>query len=52
MKPFVNWDMVQQEHSRRKARLHAIADESVNLQNRIIRSRERLKRTGNTRRAN
>ena len=36
-------DMVQQEHSRRKARLHAIADESVNLQNRIIRSRERLK---------
>lgn len=36
-------DMVQQEQSRRKARLHAIADESVNLQNRIIRSRERLK---------
>ncbi len=36
-------DMIQQEQSRRKARLHAIADESVNLQNRIIRSRERLK---------
>ena len=36
-------DMVQQEQSRRQARLHAIADESVNLQNRIIRSRERLK---------
>lgn len=36
-------DMVQQEQSRRKARLHAIADESVNLKNRIIRSQERLK---------
>lgn len=36
-------DMVQQEQGRRKARLHAIADESVNLQNRIIRSQERLK---------
>ena len=36
-------DMIQQEQSRRKARLHAIADESVNLQNRVIRSRERLK---------
>lgn len=39
-------DMIQQEHSRRKARLHAIADESVNLQNRIIRSSERLKDLG------
>ncbi|MEM9469250.1 MAG: chromosome segregation protein SMC [Pseudomonadota bacterium] len=36
-------DRIQQEKSRREARLHAIADESVNLQNRIIRSRERLK---------
>ena len=36
-------DQIQQEQSRRKARLHAIADESVNLQNRIIRSKERLK---------
>jgi len=36
-------DMVQQEQSRRKARLHGIADESVNLKNRIIRSQERLK---------
>ncbi|MEM6781154.1 MAG: AAA family ATPase, partial [Pseudomonadota bacterium] len=36
-------DHVQQEKSRRKARLHAIADERINLQNRIIRSRERLK---------
>ena len=36
-------DMIQQEQSRRKARLHAIADETVNLQNRVIRSRERLK---------
>ena len=38
-----DFDMVQQEQSRRKARLHGIADESVNLNNRIIRSRERLK---------
>ncbi len=38
-----DYDMVQQEQSRRKARLHGIADESVHLQNRIIRSRERLK---------
>lgn len=36
-------DRVQQEQSRRKARLHGIADESVNLNNRIIRSQERLK---------
>lgn len=37
------FDIVQQEQSRRRARLHAIADERVNLQNRNIRSRERLK---------
>lgn len=37
------FDMVVQEQGRRKGRLHAIADESVNLNNRIIRSRERLK---------
>ncbi|MCI5060459.1 MAG: chromosome segregation protein SMC [Alphaproteobacteria bacterium] len=36
-------DIIQQEQSRRKARLHAIADESVNLQNRVIRSKERIK---------
>lgn len=36
-------DRVQQEQSRRKARLHGIADESINLQNKIIRSQERLK---------
>jgi len=36
-------DMLSQEQSRRKARLHAIADESISLKNRIIRSTERLK---------
>ncbi len=36
-------DAIEQERSRRKARLHAIADERVNLQNRSIRSRERLR---------
>ena len=36
-------DMAQQERARRQARLHAIADENINLQNRIIRSQERLK---------
>ncbi|MEM6811877.1 MAG: chromosome segregation protein SMC [Pseudomonadota bacterium] len=36
-------DMVTQEASRRKARLHAIADESISLKNRVIRSKERLK---------
>lgn len=40
-------DAMEQEHSRRKARLHAIADERVNLQNRSIRSRERLKELEN-----
>jgi chromosome segregation protein len=33
----------RQEHSRRKARLQAIGDERVNLTNRCIRARERLK---------
>ncbi|MEM8833148.1 MAG: chromosome segregation protein SMC [Pseudomonadota bacterium] len=36
-------DMVTQEQSRRKARLHAIADETVSLKNRSIRSTERIK---------
>ncbi len=36
-------DKVQQEQMRRKARLHGIADERINLQNRAIRARERLK---------
>lgn len=36
-------DRLQQEQSRRKARLHGIADERVHLNNRAIRSRERLK---------
>ncbi|MBN8521415.1 MAG: chromosome segregation protein SMC [Alphaproteobacteria bacterium] len=36
-------DSITQEQSRRKARLHAIMDERLNLQNRTIRSRERLK---------
>ncbi len=36
-------DRVQQEQSRRKARLHGIADETVNLNNKVIRSQERLK---------
>ncbi len=38
-----DYEIHQQEHSRRKARLHAIGDERVNLQNRCIRARERLK---------
>jgi chromosome segregation protein len=37
------FDMHQQEQNSRKARLHAIADERINLQNRSIRARERLK---------
>jgi chromosome segregation protein len=36
-------DTFQQQQNSRKARLHAIADERINLQNRLIRSRERLK---------
>jgi chromosome segregation protein len=37
------FDIFQQEQNSRKARLHAIADERINLQNRLIRARERLK---------
>ena len=37
------FDMFQQQQNSRNARLHAIADERVNTQNRLIRSRERLK---------
>ncbi len=37
------FDVSQQEQNRRKARLQAIGDERVNLQNRCIRARERLK---------
>ncbi|MGB4106744.1 MAG: chromosome segregation protein SMC [Alphaproteobacteria bacterium] len=37
------FDMFQQQQNSRNARLHAIADERVNTQNRTIRSRERLK---------
>lgn len=36
-------EIFQQNMSRRNARLHAIADERVNLNNRSIRSKERLK---------
>jgi chromosome segregation protein len=36
-------DRVQQEQSRRKARLHGIADETVNLKNKVIRSQERVR---------
>lgn len=36
-------DNALHEQGRRKARLHAIADERITLQNRVIRSRERLK---------
>lgn len=37
------YELVKQERSRRQARLQAIGDERVNLQNRCIRARERLK---------
>lgn len=37
------FDLHQQEENTRKARLHAIADERLNLQNRSIRARERIK---------
>ena len=37
------FDIYQQQQNSRKARMHAIADERVNLQNRVIRSRERIK---------
>ncbi|MBX2833468.1 MAG: chromosome segregation protein SMC [Micavibrio sp.] len=38
-----NFDIIQQQQNTRQARLHAIADERVNLQNRSIRAKERLK---------
>ncbi|MCF8496561.1 MAG: chromosome segregation protein SMC, partial [Alphaproteobacteria bacterium] len=37
------FDQQMQEQNARKARLHAIADERINLQNRAIRSKERLR---------
>lgn len=37
------FDLYQQEQNSRRARLHAMADERVTLQNRSIRARERLK---------
>ncbi|MGB4057270.1 MAG: AAA family ATPase [Alphaproteobacteria bacterium] len=37
------FDMFQQQKNSRNARLHAIADERINTQNRLIRSRERIK---------
>ncbi len=37
------FDLIQQQQSTRQARLHAIADERINLKNRSIRARERLK---------
>ena len=36
-------DIYQQQQNSRKARIHAITDEKINLQNRSIRSREHLK---------
>lgn len=39
----IAFDLFQQQQSSRKARLHAISDERINTQNRLIRSRERLK---------
>jgi chromosome segregation protein len=36
-------DLIQQQQNTRQARLHAIADERINLNNRSIRARERLK---------
>ena len=37
------FDIFQQQQNSRSARLHAIADERINLQNRLIRCRERMK---------
>lgn len=37
------FEALRQEHNRRKARLQAIGDERINLNNRCIRGRERLK---------
>lgn len=42
-----NFEISQQEQSRRKARVQAIGDERVNLQNRVIRGNERLKELDN-----
>ncbi len=36
-------DLFVQQHNSRQARLHAMADERINLQNRTIRARERLR---------
>lgn len=36
-------EIIRQDNNRRKGRLHAIADERVNLSNRCVRSRERLR---------
>ncbi len=38
-----SYDITQQQQNTRKARLQAIADERVNLKNRVIRARERMK---------
>ncbi len=40
------FDLYQQEQNSRKARLHAISDERINLKNRSIRAAERLKDLG------
>jgi chromosome segregation protein len=37
------FDMFRQQQNSRNARLHAISDERINTQNRLIRSRERIK---------
>ncbi len=44
-------DQATQEQNRRMARLHAIADERINLQNRSIRARDRLKELADRREA-
>lgn len=41
------FDIYKQEQSSRKARLHAIADDRINMQNRLIRARERMKELEN-----
>ncbi len=37
------FDIFQQQQNSRQARLHAISDERINMQNRLIRTKERLK---------
>ncbi|MGQ0527527.1 MAG: chromosome segregation protein SMC [Alphaproteobacteria bacterium] len=37
------FDLYEQQQNTRNARLHAIADERINMQNRMIRSRERIR---------